>query len=88
MRSELRVWSNGTWRQDLPWGGYARALATASSPLLVSLPIQASLLPAVHRYEVAMAPGPPNALTVSYGVGDRRRQERVVETVLLVSVTW
>ncbi|XP_069941027.1 teneurin-a isoform X3 [Cherax quadricarinatus] len=86
VRSELRVWSNGTWRQDLPWGGYARALASASSPLLeVSLPTQASLLPAIHRYEVAMAPGPPNALTISYGVGDRRRNERVVETVLLVN---
>ncbi|KAK8385757.1 hypothetical protein O3P69_016491 [Scylla paramamosain] len=84
--SDLRVWANGTWRQALPWGGYARALATASSPLLeVSLPTQASLLPAVHRYEVAMAPGPPNALTISYGVGERRRQERVVETVLLVN---
>lgn len=85
--SQLRVWPNGTWRQDLPWGGYARALASASSPLLeVSLPTQASLLPAIHRYEVALAPGPPNTLTISYGVGDRRRQERVVETVLLVSM--
>ncbi|XP_071524010.1 teneurin-a-like isoform X5 [Panulirus ornatus] len=84
--SELRVWANGTWRQDLPWGGYARALASSSSPLLeVSLPTQASLLPAIHRYEVALAPGPPNTLTISYGVGDRRRQERVVETVLLVN---
>ncbi|XP_037803536.1 teneurin-a-like [Penaeus monodon] len=86
VRSELQVWSNGTWRQDLPWGGYAHALATAYSPLLeVSLPTQARLLPAVHRYEVAVTPGPPNALTTSYGVGDRRRQERLVETVLLVN---
>ncbi|CAL4070306.1 unnamed protein product [Meganyctiphanes norvegica] len=82
----LELWANGTWHQEMPWGGSSRALATASSPLLVkSLPTQARLLPALLQYEVSAAGGPPNILTTSYGVTGDHRSRRTVETVLLVN---
>ena len=84
----LQTWGNGSWEQVFPWGGGITALAISSNPLLEStLPTQAHLLPMPHRYHLTAGYNTHNnILTTSYGVlGDHRRQERVVETVLLVS---
>ena len=91
MKGWLQTWGNGSWDQEFPWGGGVTALAITSNPLLEStLPIQAHLLPMPHRYYLTSSHiSHPNLLTTSYGViGDHRRQERIVETVLLVSLFW